>query len=144
MPDEIESREPRYAARKHEAVQLRIAGLSYYQIGQRIGVSEQEAGQLVRATMHAAEVADAEKLRAMENARLDTAQARIWPKVLDGDLKAVDSFVRLSARRAAMNGLDAPRDVNLSVRIRAEMEAALAEAERTILGEVVTDDQRYA
>lgn len=83
-----------------------------------------------------AEVWSAAELQRVENARLDRAQAAIWAKVVGGDITAVHAFLRISERRARLNGLDAPTTVNLDRGVRVEMEAALAELE-TVLGEVI-------
>jgi hypothetical protein len=81
----------------------------------------------------------AEELRAIENERLDVAEAAIWEAVKDGDLKAIAMFLRISARRSRMNGMDAPVRVDMSIGIRAEMEAKLAELRDVVLGEVIGD-----
>jgi hypothetical protein len=49
-------------------------------------------------------------------------------------------FLRLSARRARLYGMDAPTQIALSVNIKAEMEAALDDLERVVLGEVIRSD----
>jgi hypothetical protein len=79
----------------------------------------------------------AEQMRAVENARLDRAQAAIWAKVLAGDINAGRLFLAISARRSAMNGLDAPKRFELSANVRVEMEQALADLHQVVLGEVV-------
>ena len=81
----------------------------------------------------------AEELRAIENERLDVAEAAIWEAVKEGDLKAIAMFLRISARRSRMNGMDAPVRVDMSIGIRAEMEAKLAELRDVVLGEVIGD-----
>ena len=81
----------------------------------------------------------AEGLRAIENERLDVAEAAIWDAVKEGDLKAIAMFLRISARRSRMNGMDAPVRVDLPLGIRAEMEAKLAELRDVVLGEVIGD-----
>ena len=75
--------------------------------------------------------------RTLENLRLDRVQAAIWPKVLAGDTKAIDTFLRISQRRARLNGLDAPLDVSVSVSIRHEMQTALEQLEQVVLGQVI-------
>ena len=65
---------------------------------------------------------------------MDRAQESIWDKVLDGDLKAVDAFLKISARRAKINGLDQPMTIEMSLHIGQEMEAALLMLEQTVMG----------
>lgn len=130
-------RKSKDATRRTEALALRMAGLSFEAIGERLGIGMSGARDLVNRTLERAENRLVEQERDLENQRLDRAQAAIWSKVLDGDLKAVDSFLKLSARRAKMNGLDAPIKVDLSVSVRQEMEAALSQLERVVLGQVI-------
>ena len=42
----------------------------------------------------------------MEDQRLDVALQVIWPKVLEGDLAAIDRFLAIATRRAKLWGLD--------------------------------------
>jgi hypothetical protein len=79
-------------------------------------------------------------MRALENARLDRAQTAIWSKVIAGDLASIDVFLRISQRRAKMNGLDEPTRVNLSINVRQEMEQALNQLESVVLGEATVVD----
>ena len=132
-----EQRRAKQSARRTEALTLRLAGLSYEQIGTKLGIQEDSARDLVERTLSTAHNRAADSEREVENARLDRAQAAIWTRVLEGDLKAVDTFLRLSQRRARMNGLDAPTNINVSVNVRAEMEQALATLEQVVLGEVI-------
>lgn len=133
-----DARRKKEQVRRIEAVSLKLAGLSYEQIGERLGISGSGAKDLVMRTLATAENRAVEAERELENARLDRAQAAIWAKVLEGDLKAVDVYLRISARRARMNGLDAPTKIDLAVSVRQEMHEALANLERIVLGEVIS------
>jgi transposase len=125
------------AARRSEALNMRMAGLSYQKIGERLGVSTDGAEDLVKRTLERNGAPEVDAYRALENSRLDRAQTAIWARVLAGDDKAIDTFLRISASRRRLNGLDAPLDIKLSVNVRHEMEAALAQLEAVVLGEVV-------
>lgn len=133
-----DKRRQRDMAKRMEALSLRLAGLSYAQIGEKLGIDPKTVIDLVNRTLTVAENQAVEELREIENARLDRAQASIWTQVLEGNLAAVDSFLRLSQRRAKMNGLDAPTSINLSIGIRQEMETAFATLEQMVLGEVTS------
>jgi len=138
-PTDINSaRQKRASERRTEAMALRLAGFNFTQIGERLGISREGAQNLLSRTMERVDNKAAEQMRALENARLDRVQAAIWSEVLSGDLKAVNTFLQLSARRARMNGLDAPTAITLSVNVRQEMEQALSALEQTVLGEVVS------
>lgn len=126
------------SARRTEAVSLRLAGLTYEQIGERLKIGAVQARRLVQSTLNNAENNVAQDMRDLENARLDRAQAVIWSKVLQGDIKSIDVFLRISNARRKLNGLDAPAKVDVSMTIREEMNTALKELEHLVLeGEVV-------
>lgn len=52
----------------------------------------------------------------LELDRMDAALKAIWPAVQDGNLQAMDRWLRLSAERRKMLGLDAP-DIQVSLRL---------------------------
>lgn len=105
------------AERTQKAVALRKAGRTYDQIRRALGISKGAAVKAVQRglfEMREETSKDAEDLRVMEAARLDEAQAAIWAKVVAGDLAAIDRFTRISQRRAALLGLDAPTRAELT------------------------------
>jgi|GEM_PF-1552761 len=46
------------------------------------------------------------EVRVLEAERLDAAASAIWPKVMDGDLRAQDTWLRNRSRNATLLGLD--------------------------------------
>ena len=127
-------------ARRAEAVTLAMAGLTYEKIGEELGISTSAAWHLVNRTIAETRNYAVDHLRLLENARLDRALTAIWNKVLEGDPAAVSSFLRISERRAKLNGLDAPTKVQMSVSVRQEMEERLAELQQVIDAEVVDEE----
>lgn len=123
-----------------QALNLRAGGLTYQRIGDKMGISTSYARELVERALERSESRAVDEYRDMENLRLDTAQAAIWPGVLRGDLQHVDRFLRISERRSKLNGLDAPAKLNISMATRTEMELALQELSNIVIGEVVQDD----
>lgn len=102
------------AIRRREALKLRLAGMTFDEMGARLNCSAPYAYRMVIAELES--VADDAKentapLRELEARRLDAVQEAIWAKVAGGDLDAVDRFVRISARRAALLGLDRPTKI---------------------------------
>jgi hypothetical protein len=86
------------AIRRREAIKLRLAGMTFDEIGARLTCSAPYAYRMVSAELErmAAEAHEnTAALRELEAARLD----------------AVDRFVRISARRAALLGLDRPTKI---------------------------------
>lgn len=129
----VSSEKEKQKARRAEALQLRMAGLSYESIGERLGIGRTAATQMVQRALDQAEHQGVAALRAEENARLDRAQMAIWGDVIQGDLKAIGVFLQISAARSKINGLYAPTQVQMSVSIRKDMEDALASLEELVL-----------
>lgn len=130
----------RASARRAQAVALRLAGMTYEEIAVQAGYSDKSAARhAVLRALDRVEAESVQEYRELENARLDRAQAAIWTQVVAGDIKAVLAFLRLSARRARMNGLDAPQAVTVSTPDRVQLEAMIADFRtgvETVLGEV--------
>jgi hypothetical protein len=104
------------AQRRQQAVQLRAEGATYKQIASEVGISYQRAHQLVgqaMAEVRADTVADAAALRDRELAKLDALEAGIWTKAAAGDLRAIETVLKLMSRRAKLLGLDAPKAVKV-------------------------------
>lgn len=139
----------RAAARRTQAVRLRLAGLTYEQIAEQAGYSDRHAArQTVLRALRSVEAESVNELRAVENSRLERATAAVWPKVLSGDVKALLAWLKVSERLARLNGLDAPVQVAISAGVAGELEDALSLLEQAVvLGEVVDsrdDDDRPA
>lgn len=141
----------RAAARRAQAVRLRLAGASYDQIAQVAGYSHKSsARQAVMRALDRMEQESVNELRALENARLDADEVVLRSLINDAGLPAqrriaaIDSRLRLAQRRARLYGLDAPVQVALSAGVAADLEDALLEAEAVFVqGEVLSsEDER--
>lgn len=73
-------------------------------------------------------------LRDQESARLDRAAAALWAKVLNGDARAQDTWLRNRASFRALHGLNAPLQVTLSSGAQAALADALGDAEAMVMG----------
>lgn len=127
-------------ARRTEALTLRLAGLTQEQIAERLEIEKPAVDRMINRTLNQAENQNVEQMRSLENQRLDRAQTAIWQQVLNGDLKAVETFLRISQQRSKVNGLDAPKKVDVNVGIRNEMQRALDELE-SVAAEATVIDQ---
>lgn len=112
MPSKTSKATVRAAQTAKEALALRLQGLTYDEIGQRLQVSHGTAYrhvslELANTRKESAETA--EELRQVELARLDRLLAVVGPMAESGDLAAVDRVLRIQERRAAYLGLDAPK-----------------------------------
>jgi len=101
--------------RENEIVKLRRGGLTWHDIGQRVGLTASGSADAFQRAQRRIIREDVEQLRAIENDRIDTAQAAIWAKVLQADLNAVNTLIRLLDRRAKLNGLDQPTRIQAEV-----------------------------
>jgi len=91
------------------ALQLRLAGRSYEDIRVACGYkSVGSAYAAVESAMKKTLREPASRIRELEQERIDKALASIWKNVLAGHLGAVQTFIRLSERRARLLGLDEP------------------------------------
>ena len=107
-------RRSKTAERSKQAVNLRIAGATFEQIGERLEISTPSAFGLVSRALlktRAATAESAETLRQMELTRLDAMQTAIWADAMKGDEQKIDRLLKIQARRAALLGLDAPTKV---------------------------------
>jgi len=71
-----------------------VAGVNY-------GTSE-----AVWATLNARQVEQADELQALELSRLDALHYAVWDKALSGDIKAIETSLRVIERRVKVLGLD--------------------------------------
>ncbi|MET0106871.1 MAG: hypothetical protein ABW072_17285 [Sedimenticola sp.] len=97
--------------RREYAVDMRVRGCSFRQIGEALGITTQAAGKLVRRQLdrHISQTQDkVERMRELDAARLDTLLLAVWEKAESGDLKAGSMALKILERRAKLFGLDAP------------------------------------
>lgn len=118
--------------RRVQAMSMAMAGFTWEAIGDHLGISETQARRLVQTALSKAENKNVEEQRALENARLDRAQQAIWSRVLQGDDKAIGTYLRIMGERAKINGMYAPTKIALSVGIQQEMEEALTNLEMLV------------
>lgn len=136
------------AERDAEAARLRSQGYSYRQIGGMLGIDHSTAADAVSRALRAVPIESVGELRRLESARLDAMEQELDkiiaspPHIVAAsgqitaqpDLRvavlAVDSKIRLSARRAKLNGLDAPtrtiRETQADAALNDQIRAALA------------------
>ena len=107
---EVRDMRPRDAARaqwrRARAVELALDGKSYDFIAREIGVSSRgNAWRTVQKALNDRVVAGVDELRELECDRLDALQVAAWAKVEQGDLKAIETVLRIMDRRARLLGL---------------------------------------
>jgi len=134
------------AERQQTALSLRKSGASFRAIASHISTlpgnekySEGRAHADVTACLKALNEKtslDTEEYRSLELERLDTAQLAIAKKVQAGDLGSIDRWLRISERRAALLGLDAPVRLKIEQGVEAELSAFLNSLESVLPTEI--------
>lgn len=97
--------------RRIQALELRIAGKNFREIGLAMGFSEQRAHQLVSEELirlNAERSEAAVEVKRLELERLDALLAGVWEKAKGGDGPTIDRVIAIMQRRAKLQGLDAP------------------------------------
>ena len=109
--------------REQQALELRIGGASYRQIGQALQI---EPSTAMRAVFRGL---DKIREEVRENAsqyvqlqleRLDKMLLAVWPSVTKGSYGAIDRALRIEERRARLLGLDAAEEALVDWRRRLE------------------------
>jgi predicted DNA-binding protein (UPF0251 family) len=100
-------------ARRHEALALRNTGLSYVEIGDRLGVDRNTARGIVQRALSdlASDPLEVAELRALERSRLERMLTPMYVRAAnmsDPDIEASKQALRIIDRLVKLNGLDAP------------------------------------
>lgn len=100
------------AERRKKAITLRLAGMDWQSIADQLGYSTRGAAWTDVTRALEANLAEqtqaADTLREVESLRLDRLQAAAWPSAVKGDLKAIETVLKVIDRRAKLHGLDHP------------------------------------
>lgn len=127
-------RKTQHISRSREAVDLRICGRTYDQIGDALGISKQQAHRIVKAELEELALLTrgaAEELRQRELETLDRLLATAMASAEEGDMQAAGCVIKISARRAALLGLDAPEKQQLEVSVAGTAARLLSARART-------------
>ncbi|MFW6030978.1 MAG: helix-turn-helix domain-containing protein [Myxococcota bacterium] len=98
-------------ARRIRALDLRLAGATYRQIGRELGVSHTQAQKDVKAMVREYATEPATEVRHQELARLDRLMMGQWRQAMAGDSESVRNVLAIMDRRAKLLGLDKRVDV---------------------------------
>ena len=111
-------------ARRIQALDLRLAGASYRQIGDTLGVSHVQAIRDVATMIKEYATEPADQVRKAEAARLDKLMLAHWPQAIKGDVRATTMVLQIMDRRARLLGLNAPQKIDITnwIRTMAERE----------------------
>jgi hypothetical protein len=95
--------------RDRQALEMRMTGMTFQAIGDALGFSQQAAQKAVTRSLEITKGDIAEKsaeLRAIEVERLEKVTEVLWPMVLEGDLRAIDRFLRTRESFRRLTGID--------------------------------------
>lgn len=106
LPDE-----PSQDERAHAAHQLRLSGKRWHEVAAKAGYANAATANVeVRAFLQRAalsrDIALREEALELEMDRLDALQEVAWGAAMSGDLKAIDSCLRIMGHRAKLLGLE--------------------------------------
>lgn len=153
------------AEKDAEAACLKAQGLTYNQIAEQLGYHDRSgAHKAVQRALRAVPAASVAELRTLETERLDAIEAKAWEVVgavhykvsnsgkvvMDPDtdrplidpaptIAALTLLVKLSARRSALAGLDAP--TRSEVEITLEQATAVLDSEIARLRNGIAEEQ---
>ena len=109
---------PEVLQREAEVIRLRREGLTWDMIAQKVGYSDASgAHRAYEAACKRIIYSEVVEIRNIEQDRLDIAQSAIWSDVLQGDLPAINTLIKIMDRRAKLLGLDMPIRVQQEVTV---------------------------
>lgn len=103
------------AVQRARAIAMREGGATFRQIGDAMGISRQAAAKHVAKALdelRARTTESAERVRQLELLRLDALLRANWAK--RGEVEHAKVLLSISARRAKLEGLDAPQRTELT------------------------------
>jgi len=111
--------DPDVIDRERRVLELRRAGVTFDVIAQEVGYSNSSGAYHAfhRALKRTLNNAGAEEMREVELDRLDRLQRFAWTAAARGELKAIETVLRIMTRRARLLGLDMPVKVEQEVTV---------------------------
>ena len=101
------------------ALELRRAGFSLREIGERLNISHTTAKAWIDEWLEEYSLQNREQAQAIRSeslSRLDAALTAIWPQVRAGSEAAIAIMLKIEAQRAKLLGLEAPARVEADVK----------------------------
>lgn len=95
-------------AKERKALALKQAGHTFEAIAERVGYRDRSGARKAyeRALERAVPDDGVREARKLELSRLDAITQVLWPKVLNGDVAAIDRYAKISEMRRRLGGLD--------------------------------------
>jgi predicted transcriptional regulator len=118
--------------RERLAVELRVEGCTFTEIGDRLGISDRMASRIFHRAMGRVLREPVEQLVQLEASRLDALWAAMFPRALRGSARHAEVCIRICERRARLLGLDQPTRVHADVLANVTVDQIDAEIERLL------------
>ena len=125
-------------ARRVKALELRLSGKSYRQIGAELGSNRQTAYEDVQFMLHEHCAETAEEVRGQEVQRLDVLLLAHWENAKTGDLKAGEFVLKTMGQRARLLGLE---QTTVTMNVRQQRQMVDAEVARLAAALGVSEDE---
>lgn len=106
--------QPDERLRAQQCLKLRTGGLTWQEIADQLGYADRSgARKAVERLLDRTEFESVDEFRTLESDRLDALWRSYWSAALDGDLKAAEFCLKISAQRCRLLGLDRPARVSI-------------------------------
>lgn len=107
--NESEPKRAPITVRRRHALELRMKGLTFAAIARQVGYeSPSGAFRAVRVALHSNGTVAASDIRELHMARLDVLLGAVWDAACRGEVKAINSVLRVLDRQAKLLGLNLP------------------------------------
>lgn len=109
--------EARRMQRRERAIRLRLAGATYEQIAQQLGVSPDTVARDITAGLRDTLRDGAEQMLAEQKAMTGALKERLFAAGMQGDQDAIDRLIKLMRHEAQLFGLNAPARVRVEAQV---------------------------
>ena len=115
-----------------KALKLRAEGLTYREIGLKLGIDASTAQRRVKKALAETIAESVDEMRRLEGERLDALHLALWPKAMEGNALAVRTVLSICDRRAKLYGLDQPHQVTIEQWSMESIDAEVARLTRLL------------
>lgn len=100
---------PAERLRAQESLELRRQGKTWQEIADDLGYADRSgARKAVERLLDRTEFESVDEFRVLESDRLDALHQAHWDKAINGDVKATELVLKISAQRCRLLGLNRP------------------------------------
>lgn len=130
-----EARRLEVAKKRAIALEFRLRGMTYREIGEAMRIADSSAHDLVQAALREVPAPEVELLRREQGETLRLMLAKLWPRIERGEPRAIEVGARILERQAKLFALDVPPPKPVMVLTDEILDEAIADMQRQ-LGEL--------